>query len=66
MSQKTILDVYNEYKNQINYFKKKEEKLNKFPEKNKRKLEELNKDRLAFMSKYYDFFFPENRENKND
>lgn len=66
MSQKTILDVYNEYKNQINYFKKKEEKLKKFPEKNKRKLEELNKDRLAFMSKYYDFFFPENRENKND
>ena len=61
---KNVLELYNKYKDGISRFKKREEKLLVNKEKNAKKLEKLNNEKLEFQKQFANLFI--NKGEKNE
>ena len=61
---KNVLELYNKYKDGISRFKKREEKLLVDKEKNAKKLEKLNNEKLEFQKQFANLFI--NKGEKNE
>ena len=61
---KNVLELYNKYKDGITKFKKREEKLLVDKEKNAKKLEKLNNEKLEFQKQFANLFI--NKGEKNE
>ena len=61
---KNVLELYNKYKDGMERFKKREEKLLVNKEKNVKKLEKLNNEKLEFQKQFANLFI--NKGEKNE
>ena len=61
---KNVLEVYNKYKDGMERFKKREEKLLVNKEKNAKKIEKLNNEKLEFQKQFANLFI--NKGEKNE
>lgn len=61
---KNVLELYNKYKDGMECFKKREEKLLVNKEKNAKKLEKLNNEKLEFQKQFANLFI--NKGEKNE
>lgn len=61
---KNVLELYNKYKDGIARFKKREEKLLVNKEKNAKKIEKLNNEKLEFQKQFANLFI--NKGEKNE
>ena len=61
---KNVLELYNKYKDGMERFKKREEKLLVNKEKNAKKLEKLNNEKLEFQKQFANLFI--NKGEKNE
>lgn len=61
---KNVLELFNQYKDGMERFKKREEKLLVNKEKNAKKLEKLNNEKLEFQKQFANLFI--NKGEKNE
>lgn len=61
---KNVLELFNQYKDGMERFKKREEKLLVNKEKNAKKLEKLNNEKLEFQKQFANLFI--NKGGKNE
>lgn len=61
---KNVLELFNQYKDGMERFKKREEKLLVDKEKNAKKLEKLNNEKLEFQKQFANLFI--NKGEKNE